>query len=416
MTHVLPHLNPRDRRRGPVRFLQCTFTNKAAAEMRERIDGLLGEASQDMWVSTFHSACVRILRREAERFGYVAGFTIYDAADSRALLKRIIKGLDADTYGFTPANSGSKISRLKNELSDADTYAATMNESDPAANRLFVEIFKMYEQELRRANAFDFDDLIGQTVHLFRAHPDVAAIYQRRFRHILVDEYQDTTHAQYSLIRELTKPVAPEEVERLVPPARPRDLDEMGRIPGASLTVVASRAAWRSNSWPWRGLRRWRAIEVDPVKRPRRSEGGRDCARGRAFPEGAGREGRAGLPKACFASLARRRRHAGGVNPLVLTGAGEIIALDGKVSLDENADFRQPGHAELEDKAAEDPLEAKAKAQDLNYVKLDGEVGVIGNGAGLVMSTLDVVAYAGEKHGDVKPATSSTSEVEPPPR
>ncbi|MBL3698632.1 ATP-dependent helicase [Leucobacter luti] len=236
LTHRIAHLI-REREAWPSQILAITFTNKAAAEMRERIAGLLGDAAEGMWVSTFHSACVRILRREAERFGYVAGFTIYDSADSRALLKRIIKELDADTYGFTPANSGSKISRLKNELTDVDTYAATAVEGDPR-ERLFIEIFRTYEQELRRANAFDFDDLIGQTVHLFRAHPDVAAVYQRRFRHILVDEYQDTNHAQYSLIRELTKPVAPEEVERLVPPARERELDDSGRIPGASLTVV----------------------------------------------------------------------------------------------------------------------------------------------------------------------------------
>ncbi|MBS3183422.1 ATP-dependent helicase [Leucobacter manosquensis] len=236
LTHRIAHLI-REREAWPSQILAITFTNKAAAEMRERIEGLLGDASQGMWVSTFHSACVRILRREAERFGYVSGFTIYDSADSRALLKRIIKELDADTYGFTPANSGSKISKLKNELVDAATHAATMNENDPR-ERLFVEIFRMYEQELKRANAFDFDDLIGQTVHLFRSHPDVAAIYQRRFRHILVDEYQDTNHAQYSLIRELTRPIEPEEVERLVPPARERELDASGRIPAASLTVV----------------------------------------------------------------------------------------------------------------------------------------------------------------------------------
>lgn len=236
LTHRIAHLI-RGREAWPSQILAITFTNKAAAEMRERIEGLLGDASQGMWISTFHSACVRILRREAERFGYVSGFTIYDSADSRALLKRIIKELDADTYGFTPANSGAKISKLKNELVDAATHAATMNENDPR-ERLFVEIFRMYEQELKRANAFDFDDLIGQTVHLFRAHPDVAAVYQRRFRHILVDEYQDTNHAQYSLIRELTRPVEVEEVDRLVPPARAKELDAAGRIPPASLTVV----------------------------------------------------------------------------------------------------------------------------------------------------------------------------------
>ena len=236
LTHRIAHLI-REREAWPSQILAITFTNKAAAEMRERLGGLLGAGVEGMWVSTFHSACVRILRREAERFGYVSGFTIYDSADSRALLKRIIKDLDADTYGFTPANSSAKISKLKNELTDAADYAATMNAADPR-ERLFTEIFTAYEAELKRANAFDFDDLIGQTVQLFRAHPDVAAMYQRRFRHILVDEYQDTNHAQYSLIRELTKSVAPEEVERLVPPVRERELDGMGRIPGASLTVV----------------------------------------------------------------------------------------------------------------------------------------------------------------------------------
>lgn len=236
LTHRIAHLI-REKEAWPSQILAITFTNKAAAEMRERMTELLGTGVEGMWVSTFHSACVRILRREAERFGYVAGFTIYDSADTRALLKRIIKDLDADTYGFTPANSGAKISRLKNELTGPDDHAATMNASDPR-ERIFNEIFSAYEQELKRANAFDFDDLIGQTVQLFRAHPDVAAIYQRRFRHILIDEYQDTNHAQYALIRELTKPVQPEEVQQLVPPVRERELDGLGRIPGASLTVV----------------------------------------------------------------------------------------------------------------------------------------------------------------------------------
>ncbi len=237
LTHRIAQLI-RNREAWPSQILAITFTNKAAAEMRERVEDLLGgDVASGMWISTFHSACVRILRREAERFGYVSGFTIYDSADSRALLKRIIKDTEADSYGFTPANTSSKISRLKNELQDSMSYRATANESDPR-ERIFIEIFHEYEQQLRRANAFDFDDLIGQTVHLFRSHPDVAAIYQRRFRHILVDEYQDTNHAQYSLIRELTRGVEPEEVERLVPAVRDRELDANGRIPGASLTVV----------------------------------------------------------------------------------------------------------------------------------------------------------------------------------
>ncbi|MBO1902185.1 UvrD-helicase domain-containing protein [Leucobacter weissii] len=236
LTHRIAQLI-RNREAWPSQILAITFTNKAASEMRERVQELLGDATEGMWISTFHSACVRILRRESERFGYVSGFTIYDSADSRALLKRIIRETEADSYGFTPANTSGKISRLKNELQDAAGYAATANEADPR-ERIFVEIFHEYEQQLRRANAFDFDDLIGQTVHLFRAHPDVAAVYQRRFRHLLVDEYQDTNHAQYALIRELTRPVDADLADRLVPPVRPAELDASGGIPAASLTVV----------------------------------------------------------------------------------------------------------------------------------------------------------------------------------
>jgi DNA helicase-2/ATP-dependent DNA helicase PcrA len=237
LTHRIAQLI-RNKEAWPSQILAITFTNKAAAEMRERVTDLVGgDVAGGMWIATFHSACVRILRREAERFGYVSGFTIYDSADSRALLKRIIKESEADSYGFTPANTGAKISRLKNELQDAAGYATSANESDPR-ERIFIEIFHEYEQQLRRANAFDFDDLIGQTVHLFRAHPDVAAIYQRRFRHILVDEYQDTNHAQYSLIRELTRGVSAEQTEQMSPPVREFERDLSGRIPGASLTVV----------------------------------------------------------------------------------------------------------------------------------------------------------------------------------
>jgi DNA helicase II / ATP-dependent DNA helicase PcrA len=217
----------------PSQILAITFTNKAAAEMRERVKQIVGPEAEGMWISTFHSACVRILRRQAEAMGMKQSFTIYDSSDQRALLKRIIKELSADVNGFTPGGVSSRISKLKNELTDLDTFARSVNMNDPKEAG-FVEIFRQYSAALRRANALDFDDIIGETVYLFRAFPDVAALYQRRFRHVLVDEYQDTNHAQYALIRELVRAVKPQHV-----PADTRmKLDATGGIPAASLTVV----------------------------------------------------------------------------------------------------------------------------------------------------------------------------------
>ncbi|MEY2946145.1 MAG: hypothetical protein RL243_919 [Actinomycetota bacterium] len=205
LTHRIAHFLAK-KELWPSQILAITFTNKAAAEMRERVRHLLGEDASGMWIKTFHSACVLILRREAERLGHDANFTIYDSGDSRAIFKRLIKDLGADIHKLTPAAVAAVISKAKNELADSASFARAGDMSDPV-HRMIVEIFERYERELRRNNAFDFDDLIAETVHLFRNFPEVAAAYQRKFRHILVDEYQDTNHAQYSLIRELTRPL-----------------------------------------------------------------------------------------------------------------------------------------------------------------------------------------------------------------
>ena len=203
LTHRIAHLLA-NKEAWPSQILAITFTNKAAAEMRERVKELLGEAADGMWLKTFHSACVLILRRESARLGHDANFTIYDSGDSRAILKRLIKDLGADIHKLTPAGVAAAISNAKNELADAESYARTIDQADPVA-RMIAELFSRYQAELRKNNAFDFDDLIGETVHLFRAFPDVLEQYQNKFKHILVDEYQDTNHAQYALIRELAK-------------------------------------------------------------------------------------------------------------------------------------------------------------------------------------------------------------------
>ena len=201
LTHRIAYLLATGRAR-PGQILAITFTNKAAAEMRERVSELVGPRARSMWVSTFHSACVRILRSEAKTLGLRSTFSIYDAADSQRLMTLVCRELDLDPKRYPPKAFSHRVSDLKNELIDPDAYAGTISENNPFEQNL-AAAYRMYNERLRQAHALDFDDLIMTTVNLLQAFPAVAEHYRRRFRHVLVDEYQDTNHAQYVLVREL---------------------------------------------------------------------------------------------------------------------------------------------------------------------------------------------------------------------
>ena len=225
----------------PGQVLAITFTNKAAGEMRERVAGLVGPAAQTMWVSTFHSACVRILRREATKVGLRSNFSIYDAADSQRLMALVCRELDLDPKRYPPRSFSAQVSNLKNELVDEETYAATVADGTHT-ERMLAEAYAAYQRRLRQANALDFDDLIMTTVNILQAFPDVAEHYRRRFRHVLVDEYQDTNHAQYVLVRELVGGALSQVVARAERAQRGEIPDDDGpgaaEVPPAELTVV----------------------------------------------------------------------------------------------------------------------------------------------------------------------------------
>jgi DNA helicase II / ATP-dependent DNA helicase PcrA len=199
LTHRIAYLLA-EREVDPSQILAITFTNKAAGEMAARAAALTGARARSMWLMTFHSACVRILRREAKRFGYPSSFSIYDQADSQRLMAMVCRELELDAKFFPPKALANQVSSLKNELIDYETVLA---KASGYRDKTLGEAYAEYQRRLVGAGAMDFDDLIMVTVHLLQAFPDVAAEYQRRFRHVLVDEYQDTNHAQYTLVREL---------------------------------------------------------------------------------------------------------------------------------------------------------------------------------------------------------------------
>jgi DNA helicase-2/ATP-dependent DNA helicase PcrA len=204
----------------PGEILAITFTNKAAGEMKQRVSALIGPRANAMWVSTFHSMCVRILRAQAKHLGMKSSFSIYDADDARRLVTMVVRELNLDPKRYPPRSLAVQISNLKNELIGPETFA---EQASTAHEKIVAEVYERYQRRLAESDALDFDDLIMTTVRLLQTEPEVAEHYRRRFRHVLVDEYQDTNHAQYVLVSELCQPVF--------------DAADM-LLPGAELCVV----------------------------------------------------------------------------------------------------------------------------------------------------------------------------------
>ena len=236
LTHRIAYLLG-ERRVAPTEILAITFTNKAAGEMRERVSNLIGPRARLMWVSTFHSMCVRLLRAEAGTLGLKTSFSIYDADDSRRLMTLVARELDLDPKRFPARSLTAQVSNLKNELV---TPAVWSERASSAPDKIVAEAYRAYQRRLTEAHALDFDDLIARAVELLQHFPETADRYRRRFRHVLVDEYQDTNHAQYTLVRELTAPVTAAAEPAAGPPLLPGELCVVG---DADQSIYAFRGA-----------------------------------------------------------------------------------------------------------------------------------------------------------------------------
>ena len=202
LTYRMAHMIE-DLRVQPYKILAITFTNKAAKEMQERVKAIIGDRADDMWISTFHSTCVKILRREIEKIGYKKNFTIYDTSDQKVLLKECIKALQVNDKEITEQEIMGKIGRAKDNMKSPDSYYRE-NEHNYREKKI-AEVYKMYQKRLKENNALDFDDLIMKTVELFKKDPETLEFYQRKFQYIMVDEYQDTNGVQYEFVRLLAE-------------------------------------------------------------------------------------------------------------------------------------------------------------------------------------------------------------------
>lgn len=198
LTHRIAHMIE-DLEIAPYNILAITFTNKAAKEMKDRVKALIGEQAESMWISTFHSTCVRILRREIDKIGYKSSFTIYDTSDAKTLIKECMKALNINDKDITEQEIMGKIGKAKDRMQSARSFKLE-NESNFRENKI-ADVYEMYQKRLKENNALDFDDLIFKTVELFKNNPETLEFYQRKFKYIMVDEYQDTNGAQYELVK-----------------------------------------------------------------------------------------------------------------------------------------------------------------------------------------------------------------------